>query len=371
MRTPPATDTFLSHAHSDIFQTLSVSAAIRSNEPGWPITDSPQWRSLYSAPSLIPFEVQHGIEAERYAYNDRCIRRASRQHKAVCGEYLGMSDLFVPIVRKAHAGDSRGRALSHRATDEHRCTRAVAPADRPSRASRRSRVRSLPFDDALDVGARGIAGRGVHSVFDVLHAAGGGRRTIGGAACRGRLVARRARAGPSGRRDVGRRAIDGARVDPSLLVEHPPGWRSEEARALRSSRSAGGRSHGEPAARRRSGRRPHASRRLSASLRGARTIGGRFAFGPGRRPWRYVSVGRTRVPEAKTQEAPGARQQGRCARREAIRHQPSPGREPAGWPHLARRTLRSGARGGRVGAVAESSHRACLARASSAQSGPG
>ena len=99
MKTSPATDTFLSHAHADIFQSLSVSAAISSTQPGWPITDLPQWRALHAAPSVIAFEVQHGIEAERYAYNDRCIRRASRQHRAVRGEHLGMSDLFVPIVR--------------------------------------------------------------------------------------------------------------------------------------------------------------------------------------------------------------------------------------------------------------------------------
>jgi AraC-like DNA-binding protein len=94
-----ANDSLLSHAHADIFQVLRVSAAIYSAEPGWLITDSPQWRALHTEPDVIPFEVQHGIEAERYSYNARCMAQARRQRKAVLGVYLGLSDLFVPILR--------------------------------------------------------------------------------------------------------------------------------------------------------------------------------------------------------------------------------------------------------------------------------
>ena len=99
---PFAQGTFLSHAHANIFEVLRLSAAIYSAEPGWPITDSPQWRALHAEPGVIPFEVQHGIEDERYAYNARCMRQARRQRKALVGQHLGMFDLFVPIVRGKH-----------------------------------------------------------------------------------------------------------------------------------------------------------------------------------------------------------------------------------------------------------------------------
>ena len=163
-----------------------MSAAISSNEPGWPITDSPQWRSLYSAPSLITFEVQHRIEAERYAYNDRCIRRASRQHKAVCGEHLGMSDLFVPIVR-----DNRmlgilaaGPFLTTRPTSTdvlerwRRLTGHQGHPDDPEFAHYLSMtLATLVLDE--------VSGCSVHSILDVLHPIDGGRRPISGATCRG------------------------------------------------------------------------------------------------------------------------------------------------------------------------------------------
>jgi len=48
-------------------------------------------------PSLVSFELEHGAETERFAYNWRCIALARRRAATVVGEHGGFTDLFVPI----------------------------------------------------------------------------------------------------------------------------------------------------------------------------------------------------------------------------------------------------------------------------------
>jgi AraC-like DNA-binding protein len=87
----------LAVAHIDIFQAMRVSASIVSFDPAWKITDTPQWRVLHVEPSVVPFELEHGVEAARYRYNGTCAKKASRTRKTVVGRLRGLCDLFVPI----------------------------------------------------------------------------------------------------------------------------------------------------------------------------------------------------------------------------------------------------------------------------------
>jgi AraC-like DNA-binding protein len=90
----------LSHAHAEIFQVLGVNASIVSYEPEWKITDSPQWRVLHVEPSVLPFEIEHGVEASRYHYNSQRLEQAERTRRSVLGRYGGLADFFVPLVRE-------------------------------------------------------------------------------------------------------------------------------------------------------------------------------------------------------------------------------------------------------------------------------
>src|SRR5450432_646354 len=64
--------------------------------------DARGWHAMNIAPSLIPFERQHGVERGRYEYNDRCMTEVVRTRRTLLGTYAGLKDLFVPVV----VGDS-------------------------------------------------------------------------------------------------------------------------------------------------------------------------------------------------------------------------------------------------------------------------
>jgi two-component system, response regulator YesN len=71
------------------FKTLRVSATLWDGYGWWPIN---------SAPSVMPFEDEHGREAERGPYNDRMFAEAKRSKRIVRGEHAGYSDYFVPVM---------------------------------------------------------------------------------------------------------------------------------------------------------------------------------------------------------------------------------------------------------------------------------
>jgi AraC-like DNA-binding protein len=73
---------------SAVFQALGVSAAL---------FDGTFWWSLHDEPNLIPIEVEHGVESQRWAYNGRMFAKVRAREKAVRGEHAGTSDLFVPV----------------------------------------------------------------------------------------------------------------------------------------------------------------------------------------------------------------------------------------------------------------------------------
>jgi AraC-like DNA-binding protein len=72
------------------FDTSRVGAALREREQ--------QWYAIHIPPDPIQeFELTHGKETERDAYNERCLERAFRSNETVLGRHAGFSDLFVPI----------------------------------------------------------------------------------------------------------------------------------------------------------------------------------------------------------------------------------------------------------------------------------
>jgi AraC-like DNA-binding protein len=54
-------------------------------------------RERSDLPSLIGFELEHGAEIERTAYNLKALRRAERTKRTVIGQHAGFFDWFVPV----------------------------------------------------------------------------------------------------------------------------------------------------------------------------------------------------------------------------------------------------------------------------------
>jgi AraC-like DNA-binding protein len=74
----------------NVFEALRVSAAVWEH--------GVEWFTIHLEPNLSAFELEHGIDTERGAYNDRLCRAATRRRTAIRGEHAGYSDFFVPIV---------------------------------------------------------------------------------------------------------------------------------------------------------------------------------------------------------------------------------------------------------------------------------
>jgi AraC-like DNA-binding protein len=100
-RTVPDTLTYLLPGVANVFEELSVCAALREGGP-WQVGLGARWRAIHVRPSLPDFEQEHGREHERDKYNVRCMTEARDTKAIVRGEHAGLSDLFVPIVVGAH-----------------------------------------------------------------------------------------------------------------------------------------------------------------------------------------------------------------------------------------------------------------------------
>jgi AraC-like DNA-binding protein len=64
------------------------------------------WYGIHALPDLrdpVSFELEHGAETERFAYNVRCLDEARRTKTTVVAEHAGYTDLFVPIVSAGRA----------------------------------------------------------------------------------------------------------------------------------------------------------------------------------------------------------------------------------------------------------------------------
>jgi AraC-like DNA-binding protein len=71
-----------------ILRGLGVSVALRADD---------EWYGILDAPNVLPFELELGVEARRWPYNDECFAKARRTKKTVLGQHAGFYDLFVPI----------------------------------------------------------------------------------------------------------------------------------------------------------------------------------------------------------------------------------------------------------------------------------
>lgn len=67
---------------------LNVSMALRADQ---------EWYGIHHVPSVLPFELELGVESRRWPYNDACFARAERERKTVVGQHAGFFDLFAPI----------------------------------------------------------------------------------------------------------------------------------------------------------------------------------------------------------------------------------------------------------------------------------
>ncbi|HEV8246278.1 MAG TPA: hypothetical protein VGP93_10945, partial [Polyangiaceae bacterium] len=72
---------------------------LRRLEVGASITNGTFWWAICEHESLLPFETAHGVETQRWAYNEREMRAASEQKRARLGTHDGFHDYFAPIVR--------------------------------------------------------------------------------------------------------------------------------------------------------------------------------------------------------------------------------------------------------------------------------
>jgi AraC-like DNA-binding protein len=85
----PGLHALLTPAVAHAFDTMRVGASLREKH---------QWYAIHALPHPVTeFELAHGREADRDAYNARCIQRAIRKNETVLGRHRGFSDLFVPI----------------------------------------------------------------------------------------------------------------------------------------------------------------------------------------------------------------------------------------------------------------------------------
>ena len=82
-------------AVAHVFELLRLQATLYYRVP-WRL--NPWWPLRNEAAHLSSFEVEHGVEDERFTYNERMFAEVERTKKVVRGEHRGCSDLFVPVV---------------------------------------------------------------------------------------------------------------------------------------------------------------------------------------------------------------------------------------------------------------------------------
>jgi AraC-like DNA-binding protein len=76
-----------------ILAELDVSMALRADD---------EWYGVLRAPNVLPFELELGVEARRWPYNDACFARAERTKKVILGQHAGFFDFFAPLCDEKH-----------------------------------------------------------------------------------------------------------------------------------------------------------------------------------------------------------------------------------------------------------------------------
>jgi AraC-like DNA-binding protein len=78
-----------------------VVAAFAELGIGVSLIDGRGWHDVQVARSIHGFELEHGVEHQRYEYNDRCLAEAARTRAPIVGHHAGFCDLFVPLGVRA------------------------------------------------------------------------------------------------------------------------------------------------------------------------------------------------------------------------------------------------------------------------------
>jgi hypothetical protein len=56
------------------------------------------WFPIHVEPNVARFEIEHGLEQRRYAYDARCFAGVLEHKRALVAEHAGYHDLFMPII---------------------------------------------------------------------------------------------------------------------------------------------------------------------------------------------------------------------------------------------------------------------------------
>ncbi len=83
--------------------TLRLPSLIHQLGVSLTLVDPDGWHAVHTVPNVLSFELEHGVEVERWTYNARCMGRAVRQRRAVLGQHAGFTDLFIPICEGKQA----------------------------------------------------------------------------------------------------------------------------------------------------------------------------------------------------------------------------------------------------------------------------
>jgi AraC-like DNA-binding protein len=86
----PASTGLLTPVIVHMFTDLQIGVSLWLSE-SW-------WHPICTVPDVSGFEYDHGVATRRWAYNDRCLKRACAERTTVVGEHAGFCDLFVPVV---------------------------------------------------------------------------------------------------------------------------------------------------------------------------------------------------------------------------------------------------------------------------------
>jgi AraC-like DNA-binding protein len=82
-------------AVANVFEVLRLPATLRYHV-SWRV--NPWWSIHSETANLSSFEVEHGVENERWAYNDRMFAEVEAKKKIIRGQHRGGCDLFVPVM---------------------------------------------------------------------------------------------------------------------------------------------------------------------------------------------------------------------------------------------------------------------------------
>ncbi|HEV8244764.1 MAG TPA: hypothetical protein VGP93_03315, partial [Polyangiaceae bacterium] len=87
----PNTHAILAQVLARVFTEIDVSASL---------IDGLTWYPINALPNVATFEMAHGMENKRWAYNDRCLDRVRREGGVVLGQHAGFHDLFAVVGAK-------------------------------------------------------------------------------------------------------------------------------------------------------------------------------------------------------------------------------------------------------------------------------